>query len=133
VTREEIRERWPALSARERDALVAEALGWHHFEWRGELAPFAMPEPENELFRRLIGITKLEPVPVPHYSTSWADAGLLLEELARTEVVLLGSRPNASGWGLSVTLGPESRNCSSGPEAVALAFVLAKATEGGRR
>ena len=113
-----LREEWKRLSPRERDARVAEALGESF-------------KPDTEA---LTYAEWLKP-----YSTSWEHAGQLLEKL-RSEgacVDLFGAcdldRDSEEEtwiatvtWGLDSDLKNEQACGSSAPEAIALAFLLAK-------
>jgi hypothetical protein len=147
---QDLRSLWPSLSSREKDARVAEVLGWRirkiptlDSEWWDCHAP----PPEPPAFRvtlrfdrertRLISEVRPDGLLLPHYSTSWEHAGPLLEALS------------AEGWGWTLCakadgLQPDVALFSPGPEqddhpwvfedasvlsAVCLAFVVAK-TEG---
>jgi hypothetical protein len=65
---------WSELSARERDALVARALGWVDF-WEGE--GYVMAYPPNEQAMGIEG----ERAPVPPFSTDIAAAWQIVEEM----------------------------------------------------
>lgn len=124
-----LREQWPSLSPRERDARVAESLG-REVVWMEPFGAFLVPEDVGGYHWA-----------VPTYSTSWEHAGPLLYQLRseRWSVTLQVNDDPKYGCRISLLLWGEDdqlRQVSTGwakrepPEAIALAFCLAK--EGGR-
>lgn len=128
MRRAELLERWPTMTPRERDAVVAtlKIAGLTHYAgkvWRG--AGGWMGE-------------------IPYYSTSWADAGGLLDALLdylREEhgfeaAVSIDTHDRfypGMRWEVVFTPGPpEERQVALGttaPEALSLAYCLAKAED----
>jgi hypothetical protein len=125
----DLRELWPTLSPRERDARVAEALGL-------KVVQFGL-SPEHRV--PAIVIDDARSLPVPRYSTSWEHAGPLLDRLAADgwfprlspyhSQSLRGLAWIVSGEGIfdgRVRELDSEIPCSSAPEAIALAFCLSR-------
>jgi hypothetical protein len=111
-----LRDSWPVLSPRERDAKVAEALGLT-VRWLGS-GPWVNDNASHA---------------VPPYSTSWEHAGGLLDRLREEASCAFGIRMLVGlPWYLIVVKGESVKadvTCTTGPEAIALAFCLSR--EGG--
>lgn len=129
--RDEVRAAWPTLSPRERDALVARAAGWTRVCHESRPAGW----PPQLTFGVPPGEAPANPLPqVPRYD-EWAEAGRLLEELAKLPGVCwveLDSPGELIEWWcvelhdeegeplLDTAFGETARS------AIALAYVLAK-------
>jgi len=129
-----LRQQWPTISPRERDARVAEALGFKL--WQSGKGSLGSPQRQTIAtdspgsgWRHLPFSRRWEEDDprIPPYSTSWEHAGPLLDRLrsdgwcvrleaAPLSVLLELSRPPG------FVIGLESE---TGPDAIALAFVLA--------
>ena len=147
-----IREDWPQLSARERDAKVAEALGWTVVDLSsGAHRQIDCTDPLGRPSTSLHFVdgdlhyeaTTVHADGLPYYSTSWEHAGQLLDRLAdegwfpslearydrgRDEVrwYLAG----CSQEGLCL---PQGEGYSAAPEAIAFGFGLARLSDENNR
>lgn len=140
-----LRDEWPALSPRERDARVAEALGLHLWEWCSDpcrpgprsLSIHDLPVPPSASFRVVPWATfRAEEVnrTLYAYTTSWSLAGPLLDKLREEgwRATLWMNRDGA-GVALSRTGAAEAIDTDaqvSGPSAIALAFCLSREAAG---
>jgi hypothetical protein len=117
----DLRSLWPNLSARERDALCAQGLGWTYKKKQGWQTGW-YDSPGSVVPRNL-----------PEYSSSWHGAGMLIEALGADFLGLLMDSVNAdAGFGLPWECslrgseGYIAATSDSGPSAIALAFCLAR-------
>lgn len=134
MTRAEILEKWPTMRPRERDFVVADALGWTDIRRTGDDAyPYGWGFREATEDDR--DDEEFVHAKVPHYSTSWADAGPLLEALAMLLGVCwveLDAPDQVEQWAVELhdDNGDDLLGCPFGEtacDAIALAYVLAKA------
>lgn len=104
-----LREEWPKLSPRERDARVAEALGREVVKiWSAEAHAerfYVKPDPDATF----IPEWGIRHDPLPFYSTSWEHAGPLLDKLRE------------EGWCVELRHYPA---CAVDSEAVAIIYTV---------
>lgn len=126
-----IRDRWPTLTARERDCEVAKLQGWTEFQHVDWCELRGIPPDGSRQYET-----------VPYYVGDWMDAGPLLEELRlltvpeRGGVKLFGDGDDRdeAPWEVSIYWAEKTPVdepdiyvfAATAPEAIALAYCLAK-------
>ena len=130
-----LRDLWPSLSPRERDAKVAEALGWKlvqsgNSELRYPIGPAnTVPAGDREIPWAGVDLSTFFAPFISPYSTSWEHAGPLLDQLAADGwTIVLRSSPTHGYDVMEATLEGRRFGCRSegGPSTIALAFCLAR-------